>query len=491
MTRRARGWWLVLVGSSAMLGCGTRPQRLPVPPEEVPADAGVTTPDAGQVDAGPITSGPTFYEDVLAVFQERCIDCHRPGGIGPFSLHAYELARAFAPRIVEEVQSLRMPPWGARASEACAPPHAFVDDPSLSEEELELIARWAEAGAPAGDPSKAPPHREPRTEELVGAQLRLEPPAPWTVSGRRDQFRCFVLDPGFGENTYVNGVAFEPDNPQVVHHAIVFLDPGNASAGRADASGSYECFGGPGFSDTQVLLAWAPGAGMSDLPSHLAYRLPAGAKLVLQVHYHPLASGPQRDRSAVRLRTTTVRPDWLTQVVLIGNFEGSLGPDEGLLPGMNDRGGPEFRVPAGARDHVEEMAWTLPAQIGQVPIPDLRIINVGTHMHYVGTDMRWHLERAAPRAGEAASECMVHTPEWNFEWQRGYTYDIRVEDAPQFRPGDRLRLRCAYDNSMENPFVAAALREQGLTEPQDVFLGEETLDEMCLAVFTVAYPNPF
>jgi hypothetical protein len=34
-----------------------------------------------------------------------------------------------------------------------------------------------------------------------------------------------------------------------------------------------------------------------------------------------------------------------------------------------------------------------------------------------------------------------------------------------------------------------ALREQGLRAPQDVRLGEQTLDEMCLGVIGVAFPS--
>jgi hypothetical protein len=38
---------------------------------------------------------------------------------------------------------------------------------------------------------------------------------------------------------------------------------------------------------------------------------------------------------------------------------------------------------------------------------------------------------------------------------------------------------------MQNPKVVAALREQNLTAPHDVSLGEQTLDEMCLGVYQV------
>ncbi len=52
---------------------------------------------------------------------------------------------------------------------------------------------------------------------------------------------------------------------------------------------------------------------------------------------------------------------------------------------------------------------------------------------------------------------------------------------------DYLYMKCTYDNSLGNPHVVEALAEQGLDEPVDVYLGEVTLDEMCLGVFGIAY----
>jgi hypothetical protein len=106
-------------------------------------------------------------------------------------------------------------------------------------------------------------------------------------------------------------------------------------------------------------------------------------------------------------------------------------------------------------------------------------------MHYVGTDMRIGVTRAAAGA-EPAEECLLDTPKWDFDWQRGYRYDVPIEQAPSVATGDVLNLRCTYDNSMQNPHVQNALVEQGLTAPRDVLLGEETLDEMCLGIFGFA-----
>ena len=81
------------------------------------------------------------------------------------------------------------------------------------------------------------------------------------------------------------------------------------------------------------------------------------------------------------------------------------------------------------------------------------ILAVGTHMHYVGTDMRIGVKRPVP-GGEPAEECLLDTPKWDFNWQRGYRYDVPIDQAPTLKAGDVLNLRCTYDNSMQNGFVS-------------------------------------
>ena len=71
-------------------------------------------------------------------------------------------------------------------------------------------------------------------------------------------------------------------------------------------------------------------------------------------------------------------------------------------------------------------------------------------------------------------------PEWDFAWQRTYTYDAPIEELPVLRPGDTMTIRCTYDNTMDNPAVADALEVLGLPGPVEVQLGESTVDEMCL-----------
>ena len=86
------------------------------------------------------------------------------------------------------------------------------------------------------------------------------------------------------------------------------------------------------------------------------------------------------------------------------------------------------------------------------------------------------------------TECLVQTPHWDFNWQRSYVYDAAIEDLPQIRGGDTIRLRCTYDNVLTNPGVQQALEDAGRTETRVVRLGETTLDEMCLIAAGLVLP---
>jgi hypothetical protein len=435
----------------------------------------------------------TFAEHMLPLLQENCQSCHRLGGIAPFTLTSYEDAKRWAGQMVKATADETMPPFGADDTADCQPRFGFADDLRLSDAEKAVFAKWTSDGLLEGDMSKAPAPKmfDPRAGRLANVDATFSGGA-FTTQGSRDQFRCFIIDPQLPVDTFVKGVGFVPGNPAVVHHAIAFLDPDRTSLQHANVGESYDCFAGTGFANTSVLYAWAPGAQPAELGDSLAFSIAANSLIVLQVHYHPLVNSAEVDQSTLELQYFNGRPQNIAQILLIGNFENQFGNNEGLMPGMNDRTAlPEFRIPAGVADHVETQRFILPSTLNGFPLPDLKVISAATHMHYVGTGMRWEIEHAIPEEGEPQRECMIETPRWDFQWQRGYAYDVPMLRAPEWRPGDTLHLRCLYNNTMDNPFVAQALADQGFSAPQDVYLGEETLDEMCLAVMTIAFANPF
>jgi hypothetical protein len=440
-----------------------------------------TTADATTTDAEGSSSGnvvpedaPTWHADIAPIVSERCSGCHVEGGVAPYPFTDFESTAPLAQALAAAVESGSMPPWGAAVTETCTPPHGFKDDISLSADEVALFRAWSDAGAPEGDPELAAELPLPPDTTLDPVDTVLGMGASVTIDGTTDQFLCFSIDPGVDADRYFNGMQIVPGNDKVVHHVLVYLDEDGESEELAGEDGYYECSGGA--LNGTLLGAWAPGSVPMRTPDDVGMRVNAGSRIVLNVHYHPTGLGPEvDDATEVHLDWMDEQPTWSGRMTLVGN---SNDPEE-LLPNEGDSNGtPEFRIPAGAQGHIEEMVFEIPPEI-----PQLRVWSVGSHMHYVGTDMQIRFQ------GDDYDDCMLHTPNYSFEWQRVYNYDTELENMPLAIGGDKIYLRCEYDNSMNNPYVVEALQEQGLDAPVDVVLGDETLDEMCLGVFGVAVPS--
>ncbi len=437
--------------------------------------SGAGTPDPSQV---------TWHEHIAPLMHASCVGCHQANGIAPFSLENYEQAQPFAELALQAVQERRMPPWGAQSTNECEPRFDWKNDLRLSKSDLALLEAWVKGGAQEGDSASAEPLPAPLELELKDRDLRLAIAGEVSVSGTTDSFKCFSLNPQLAEDAWLVASQVNPGNNAIVHHVLVYLDTSGESAELGGEDGSYDCFGGPQLSNTELVAAWAPGGVPQVMPDDVGLLIPAGARLVLNVHYHPTGAGEERDDStSVDLKFAEVPPAYAASMTLIGNFSkpNALG---GLLPGPNDPDeGPAFLIPAGAKSHVERMSFLLPASV-----PETIVWSVGTHMHYVGTDMLMTVARSTTN-GQPAEECLLQTPAWDFNWQRAYQYDADLSELPRVRAGDLLSFRCTYDNSLDNPFVREALDEQGLTAPRDVALGDESLDEMCLGVFGAAVPR--
>jgi hypothetical protein len=446
----------------------------------------LTACDADSTDA----DAPTWHADVHPLVKANCSGCHTEGGAA-WSMDEYAATSALATHMVLEIDAGRMPPWQAEETDECQPTNAYVDDMRLTDDEKQILRDWAAAGAPLGDPETAAELPDTPSLELPRVDITLTPDMGWTTSGEFDQFRCFSFDPGHVGDMWIEGMQVVPGQDEVVHHVVMFIDEDAESADWGATEGSYDCFGGPGLTGRTgldqiggVLGAWAPGGVPLVTPDDTALKVPAGSRIIVQVHYHP--SGHELyDETALQIMLADEAPEWEGKIVLLGNFEDRIPDRGGLMPGPNDpEDGVEFRIPAGATDHTETLAFKLyPSDLGA---EEIRVYGAGTHMHYVGTGMRWWVEHETPIGDEPKDECMVHTPQWDFNWQRGYGFDVPLAQAPEIRPGDTIWMECVYDNSLGNPAVVDALAEQGLEEPVDVYLGEETLDEMCLAAMGLA-----
>ena len=99
----------------------------------------------------------TFTKDIAPIFQEKCQDCHRKGTAAPMSLVTYEESRPWAKAIRERVVTRNMPPW--HIDKTVGIQH-FMNNRSLSDEQVALIAKWVDTGAVKGDPKDMPPPKE-------------------------------------------------------------------------------------------------------------------------------------------------------------------------------------------------------------------------------------------------------------------------------------------------------------------------------------------
>lgn len=413
--------------------------------------------------------GPTWHQDVAPLMVEHCTGCHADGELGaPLVFDTYEGARPFAGAIAHAVASREMPPFMARETEQCTPPDPWMHDTRLSDEAIATFVAWSDAGAPEGDPATAAPLVPPEPVSLDGDLQRLGPGQPYLVppvGDVSDVFTCVSLDPGLVEDGWLEAYEVLPDDRRVVHHVLVGIDATGASAELAGEDGSYDCVGGFGV-PASFVGGWVPGGAPVRMPEGSAVQVPAEGRIVLQMHYH-LVDEAVPDGTGLALKWADGPPQAEARFGLFGNRAG-------LQPDPDDGGEARLFIPAGAEDHVEHLVMTWRARA------PLRVFMVWNHMHYVGTGMRAWIERD----GEDPT-CLLHTPEWDFDWQQSFFYDAAAGEGPVLLPGDALHLECTYDNTLDNPGVRQMLDEAGLEAPIDVELGEGSLDEMCLVTLGV------
>jgi hypothetical protein len=105
----------------------------------------------------PLSNAVTFSRDLAPILERSCVTCHRPDGVAPMSLVSDDDVRPWA-RAIRQRTSIGphagvMPPWYIEKDIGI---QHYKDDPSLSDQEIALMGRWVDAGAPSGDLSKAP-----------------------------------------------------------------------------------------------------------------------------------------------------------------------------------------------------------------------------------------------------------------------------------------------------------------------------------------------
>jgi hypothetical protein len=401
--------------------------------------------------AAGIPSQTTFYKNVLPVMQQRCQQCHRPGEAAPMSFLTYKESRPWAKAIREAVITRKMPPWPAD-------PHfgKFSNDRSLSREEIDTLVAWADAGAPEGNPSDAPPPAHfaegwgiHKPDAVFEMPHEFSVPASGTID-----YQYIVIPSGFIEDRWVKEIEARPGNRQLVHHILAFVRPPGSNWLKDAKPGipfvqvkdekekgkhrhrRDDDNGGP----PEVLVGFAPGTPPALLPAGQAKLVKAGSDFVFQIHY--TANGkPGVDRSRIGLVFAKEPPQ--ERIYTVG--------------AQNDK----FEIPAGDANYEVEADITF-----QEPA---KLVDLMPHMHLRGKDFVY---TAYYPSGE--SEVLLRVPKYDFSWQLFY-YLTEQKVLPA---GTRLHCVAHFDNSPNNSANPDATKI--------VRWGDQSWEEMMIGFFDVA-----
>lgn len=379
--------------------------------------------DVGEPPAG--TGGVTYHGRISRILDRHCVECHRDGENGPFTLDTYADAKGNAPMIRQVIERGLMPPWFAA-------PHVggpWRNDRSLSARDRAALLDWIAGGCPAGDRSEAPVPIARATGWRIGEpDLVLSPAKPFPVPAEGVvPYRFAQVETRLEEDRWVRAFEIRPSAPEVVHHVLVFIrfpkDDPRWSQRPADLEGVAGYFAG-----------MVPGQGHVIYPEGYAKLLPKGAILRFQIHYTPNGNA-KTDLPRLGLIFAEGPPKYEVRTQGVFNVR--------------------FEIPPGAPNHEVSGTWMFPKPS--------RILGFMPHMHLRGKAARYEL--AEPFEEERV---VLDVPRYDFNWQLAYW----LRDPLDVPARTMVRATGWFDNSAANP----ANPDPG----KAVRFGQQTFDEMMI-----------
>lgn len=393
----------------------------------------------------------TFTRDVAPIFQEKCQSCHRPDYAAPMSLLTYEDARPWARSIKARVSKRQMPPWHIDKAVGI---QQFANDRSLTDEQIDTIARWVDAGAPKGDPKDMPPPKQFADDDVWGfakqfgaPDLIIKSPLYTMPAMAQDAWYRPMVETGIAEPRWVRAIEIRPATPKgrkVTHHVLAYL---RQEEGEAPAGGGTGIDGiGAG-----LFMEWAVGKqGEIMRPNSGKLMLP-GSKIIFEMHYS--AAGEK-----------------ITDQVELGIYfypKGQEPKHRQVLALFNSISGGSRNIDIPPNSTFVSQNFHVMRQAG-------RVENFQPHMHLRGKAMS--MEAILPTG---QTQLLSHVNNFNFNWHNNYIYAEQA--APLLPKGTILKITSWYDNTAANP--------NNPDPNQWVGWGDRTVDEMGHAWVNITYMN--
>jgi len=368
------------------------------------------------INANSTAKDVTFTKDVAPIFFKNCAECHRAGEIAPFSVMSYKDARPWAKSIREKVVSKEMPPWHAD------PAHGqWLNDRRLTQQQIDTIIAWVDGGAKEGNPKDLPPAPKFTDGWAIGTpdETFSIPEQPVPAEGVI-KYQYFAVPTNFKEDRWITAAEIRSTGRSAVHHVIVFVQDPN-SATNANTGGN-------------LLAGVAPGEQPARFLPGMGKKIPAGAKLMFQMHYTPNGKAT-------------------TDVTTIGlkYAKEPLRHHIQTRPVLNTG----FKIPAGATSHEVKSFHTFKE--------DVRLTSLMPHMHLRGKD--FEIKAHFP---DGTTKVLLNVPRYDFNWQTYY-----VPKEPVALPkGTKIECTAHFDNSPANKYNPDPSKE--------VRWGDQTWEEMMI-----------
>jgi hypothetical protein len=404
----------------------------------------------------------TFTKDVAPIFQAKCEACHRPNSIAPMSLMTFEEVRPWARSIKARVAARQMPPW--HIDKTVGIQH-FENDRSLTNDQIDTILRWVDAGAPKGDLKDMPAPVKWADDNAWNFRSRFGEPdliiksPPYRMPAQaQDAWYKPVVPTGLTEARWVRAIEIRPSTikgRRITHHALARLQQEDGTTGTTAAAGTAAApsSAAPAGDDADVgpglFMEWAVGKqGEIMRPNSGKLMLP-GSKIVWDIHYH--AVGEEITDSVelgIYFYPKGQEPKYRQVLALFS----------GVTEGNRNLDIPPNVVVVNQNFHVMRQAG--------------RVENFQPHMHLRGKAMA--MEAILPNG---TTQMLSYVNDFQFNWHVNYVY---ADDAAPLLPkGTILRITAWHDNTAAN--------KSNPDPNQWVGWGDRTVDEMAHAWVNITY----
>ena len=384
----------------------------------------------------------TFTKDVAPILQKSCQSCHRPGSVAPMSLLTYEDARPWARSMKQKVTAREMPPWHVDRNIGIT---KFKDDPSLSEAEIQTIAKWVDGGAVRGSLADMPPPKQfsDLDQWFIGKpDIVVTNEKAYTLPATGpDNIVDMLVDPGFKEDMYIMAIESKPADPQsfkVVHHFTTNL----VEDAEEDPTGLF-------------LNEYALGKNGDIFPPNSGRLIKAGTKINFNLHLNPRGEvTPVNVKLGLKLFPKGQVPKYVAFTQHMGDSQ-------------------ELDIPAGQIARHDGYF--------RLPRPAL-LSSFQPHMHNRGKAMCMEaiypdVRSDSARPGPARTETLSCVSNYQFGWHITYPYADDV--APLLPAGTIVHITGWHDNTAANKWNP---------NPKNwVGGGARSIDEMSFAWVTLTY----